>query len=137
MCGIAGILSLNSKDVFLERLNKMSEKIVHRGPDGSGVWIADDGHVGLAHRRLAIIDLDDSAGQPMHYLDRYSIVFNGEIYNYIELRKLLLIKGYSFKTQSDTEVILALYDFKKELLLGDLEGMFSFVIYDNVEKVLF
>jgi len=137
MCGIAGILSVNSKEVFLERLNVMSDKIIHRGPDGRGAWISDDGLVGLAHRRLAIIDLDESAGQPMHYLDRYSIVFNGEIYNYIELREMLLSKGYSFKTQSDTEVVLALYDLKKEKLLTDLEGMFALVIYDNLTKTLF
>ena len=137
MCGIAGIFSLNSNEVFLERLKSMSDKIIHRGPDGSGTWIADDGLVGLAHRRLAIIDLDESASQPMHYLERYGIVFNGEIFNYIELRDMLLCKGYTFKTQSDTEVILALFDFKKERLLADLEGMFSFVIYDNLTKSLF
>ena len=90
----------------------MSETLRHRGPDGDGVWINAEKNVGLVHRRLAIIDLSDAAAQPMHYNERYTIVYNGEIYNYIELRKNLEKQGYHFKTQSDTEVILASYDFK-------------------------
>ncbi len=137
MCGIAGIFSKNEDDVSQAKLTLMSEKIKHRGPDGFGFWISEDRKLGFAHRRLSIIDLDVSANQPMHYLNRYTIVFNGEIYNYIELREFLKNKGYSFRTSSDTEVLLALYDFKGERLLEDLDGMFAFVIYDNVAGSLF
>ena len=137
MCGITGIISSNSNKVSLSVLKKMTDSIRHRGPDGEGQWIDDSGKVGLGHRRLSIIDLSDSAGQPMHYLDRYSIVFNGEIYNYIEIKKDLQKRGYAFKTNSDTEVLMALYDLKKENCLEDLDGMFSFVMWDNKEKIAF
>lgn len=137
MCGIAGIFSLDSAQVSESRLLQMSNAMIHRGPDGHGVWISDNQRVGFTHRRLSIIDLDVSANQPMHYLDRYSIVFNGEIYNYIELKKQLIDQGYSFRTKSDTEVLLALYDWKKEKLLEEVDGMFAFVIYDQVTQSLF
>ncbi|MBE7509912.1 MAG: hypothetical protein HS118_06935 [Bacteroidia bacterium] len=131
MCGIAGIISFSDKPVSSEQLISMSETLRHRGPDGDGVWINAEKNVGLVHRRLAIIDLSDAAAQPMHYNDRYTIVYNGEIYNYIELRKNLEKQGYLFKTQSDTEVILASYDFKGEKCLSDFDGMFAFAIWDN------
>ena len=115
----------------------MTDSISHRGPDGEGHWIAVNGQVGIGHRRLSIIDLSHEADQPMHYLGRYSIVFNGEIYNYIELREILLKQGYSFKTQSDTEVLMALYDRHKEDCLKYLDGMFSFVLYDAKENSIF
>ncbi len=137
MCGIAGIISLNSNNLSLGKLKLMTDAIAHRGPDGEGQWIDDRGIVGLAHRRLSIIDLHSSADQPMHFLDRYSIVFNGEIYNYLELKEVLLQRGYSFRTKSDTEVLLALYDYKKDTFLNDLDGMFAFAIWDKVEKTLF
>ncbi len=137
MCGIAGILSTNSADVTHERLKKMTDIISHRGPDGEGHWISGSGQVGLGHRRLSIIDLSHEADQPMHYLNRYTIVFNGEIYNYIELKEMLLKQGYQFKTQSDTEVLMALYDRDKENCLQLLDGMFAFVIYDQQENAAF
>jgi len=137
MCGIAGILSTNPSKVDLIGLKSMTDSIAHRGPDGEGQWINEGGKTGLGHRRLSIIDLSDSAGQPMHYLNRYSIVFNGEIYNYLEIRTELQKKGYVFKTNSDTEVLMALYDLKKENCLEDLDGMFSFVIWDNKENIAF
>lgn len=137
MCGIAGIFSLDKDQVSESRLVQMSDKIAHRGPDGYGTWISENERIGFAHRRLAIIDLDVSANQPMHYLDRYTIVFNGEIYNYLELKRRLVYKGYSFKTKSDTEVLLALYDYKREELLDEVDGMFAFCIYDAKEDTLF
>jgi asparagine synthase (glutamine-hydrolysing) len=137
MCGIAGIISKNTADISIGKLKKMTDAIAHRGPDGEGQWVSDNGEVGLGHRRLSIIDLSLEANQPMHYMDRYSIVYNGEIYNYIELREQLLKQGYSFKTSSDTEVLMALYDRDKEKCLQLLDGMFSFVLYDEKEKSVF
>ena len=137
MCGIAGIITLNKNNLSLEKLKLMTDSIAHRGPDGEGHWIDESGQVGLAHRRLSIIDLSSTSGQPMHYLDRYSIVFNGEIYNYIELKEELLAKGYKFYTKSDTEVLLALYDYKKNSFLDELDGMFAFAIWDKQTKTLF
>lgn len=137
MCGIAGIISINPNEVSIHRLKAMTDSIIHRGPDGEGQWINDDGKVGFGHRRLSIIDLSQHANQPMHYMDRYTIVFNGEIYNYIELKDELRTQGYSFKTSSDTEVLMALYDKYKASCLGKLDGMFAFAIYDDVEKTVF
>ncbi len=137
MCGIAGIISLNSNLVQQNQLNLMLDSIAHRGPDGHDTWINKVGNVGFGHRRLSIIDLSISASQPMHYLSRYTIVFNGEIYNYVELRNELIQLGYVLNNHSDTEVLLALYDLKKEKCLNDLDGMFAFVIWDDVEKKLF
>lgn len=137
MCGIAGIISKNTAEVTLERLKRMTDILFHRGPDGDGQWISRDGCVGLGHRRLSIIDLSDAGSQPMHYLDRYTISFNGEIYNYIELKALCMSKGYTFYTNTDTEILMALYDWKNVDMLGLLDGMFAFAIYDEVEKKLF
>ncbi len=136
MCGIAGIISKDSAQITIQSLKSMTDSISHRGPDGEGHWIAANGQVGIGHRRLSIIDLSHEADQPMHYLGRYSIVFNGEIYNYIELRDILLKQGYTFKTQSDTEVLMALYDRHKEDCLKHLDGMFSFVLYDAKENII-
>ena len=137
MCGIAGILSPDSRNISLPLLKSMCDQIVHRGPDGEGQWINQESTVGLGHRRLSIIDLSESGKQPMHYLDRYTLTFNGEIYNYLEIKKKLLEKGYHFRSNSDTEVLLALYDLKKEACLEDLDGMFAFALYDNHTKTVF
>jgi asparagine synthase (glutamine-hydrolysing) len=135
MCGIAGTVSGRSKDGML---TAMTDVLVHRGPDGEGQWINPDRTVGLGHRRLSIIDLSDDGNQPMHYSDgRYTITFNGEIYNYIELKAGLLGRGYSFKSTSDTEVLLALFDAERENCLSMLDGMFSFAIWDEKEQRLF
>lgn len=131
MCGIAGILSENPKLINKELLVKMTDSIIHRGPDGSGHWISDDGRIGFGHRRLSILDLSESGAQPMHYLDRYTLTFNGEIYNYLEIKAELVKHGYSFRSNSDTEVLLALFDLKREDCLQDLDGMFAFALYDN------
>ena len=115
----------------------MTASLQHRGPDGECVWVNPDGNAGLGHRRLSIIDLSTSAAQPMNYLDRYQIVHNGEIYNYIELKKELTQKGYSFRTQSDTEVILAAYDHWDDECVERFDGMFAFAIWDEKEQELF
>ena len=136
MCGIAGIYTLETP-VFTEQIKKMTDVLTHRGPDGEGQWISTEGHVGLGHRRLSIIDLSENGKQPMHYLNRYTITFNGEIYNYLELKTALEKKGYQFQSKTDTEVLLALYDLKKEKCLDDLDGMFAFAIWDKIEETLF
>ena len=137
MCGIAGIISPLQSDINNAMLKSMSDVLVHRGPDGEGIWLSPKRTAGLAHRRLAIIDLSSNAAQPMHSMDRYSIVFNGEIYNYIELRKELQKAGYHFISNSDTEVILAAFDCYKEKCLQYLDGMFAFAIWDEIEQTLF
>ncbi|MEO8150714.1 MAG: asparagine synthase (glutamine-hydrolyzing) [Bacteroidia bacterium] len=137
MCGISGIIKFDSSQVLLENLKSMTSALAHRGPDGEGFWIHENKHIGLGHRRLAIIDLSDAGKQPMHYNDRYTIIFNGEIYNYIELKADLIKQGFQFKTCSDTEVLLALYHHKKEKCLDDLDGMFAFALWDEKEQHLF
>ena len=137
MCGIAGILSTSFETIPQVHLKKMTAALAHRGPDGEGQWTNKTGNVLLGHRRLSIIDLSDAAAQPMHYLNRYTIVHNGEIYNYIELRELLEQKGFVFRSKSDTEVILAAYDHWKEDCLKYFEGMFAFAIWDEKEQELF
>lgn len=137
MCGIAGIISLNDQAIKTNNISLMTDAISHRGPDGEGHWFSTDYRITFGHRRLAIIDLSENGKQPMHYLERYTITFNGEIYNYLELREELLQKGYTFHSNSDTEVLLALYDLKKESCLNDLDGMFAFAIYDNVKEQIF
>ncbi len=136
MCGIAGIYSKTS--VSKQSLICMTNVIAHRGPDGEGHWINSDETVGFGHRRLSIIDLTDAGKQPMHYLNnRYTITFNGEIYNYIELRNILLKEGYTFRSDCDTEVLLALYARDGKACLKLLDGMFAFAIYDAEAKTLF
>ena len=137
MCGIAGILSFKAS-VEEHSIRKMTDVLVHRSPDGEGIWRSENGRVSLGHRRLTIIDLTDNGRQPMQYADgRYSITFNGEVYNYIELKQGLISKGYRFVSTSDTEVLLALYDLKKDKCLEELDGMFAFAIWDKQEQTLF
>lgn len=138
MCGIAGYLSFNASPVEETVLKKMTDVISHRGPDGEGHWVNPNKKAGFGHRRLSIIDLSKNGRQPLHYSEgRYTITFNGEIYNYIEIKNELIKKGYKFASESDTEVLLALYDNKKEKCLSDLDGMFSFAIWDEKEQTLF
>lgn len=137
MCGIAGIISYTNS-VNLNEVKSMTDVIAHRGPDGEGKWLNHSKIVGLGHRRLSILDLSEKGKQPMHYKNgRYTITFNGEVYNYVELRKTLELKGYRFESDTDTEVLLALYDLKKEKCLADLDGMFSFAIWDEKTEELF
>ncbi len=137
MCGIAGIIHIDKEKVQPSVIKQMTDSIAHRGPDGNEMWMDENNRVGLGHRRLSIIDLSHEADQPMHYMGRYTIVFNGEIYNYIELKEELIKEGYTFKTTSDTEVLMALYDKHKDKCLPLLDGMFAFAMYDAVERKLF
>lgn len=137
MCGIAGLIRFDRKEIHLSDLKRMSDTIAHRGPDGEGQWISDDNRVGLAHRRLSIIDLTEHGAQPMHYKDRYVITFNGEIYNYIELKEQLIQQGYTFHSDSDTEVLMAMYDKYGVDCLTALDGMFAFALYDKHEQKVF
>src|SRR5258705_7950327 len=128
MCGIAGKLSFSGGAVSSELLRKMAGQMVCRGPDGSGVWVDEGRQLGLAHRRLSIIDLDERAAQPM--VDRQAqavISFNGEIYNFGDLRRELG-DGEEWRTASDTEVLLRLYSHygpeRVDAFLGRLSGMF-------------
>jgi len=128
MCGIAGFLNLDGRPADPARVVEMTRAIRHRGPDGEGVHV--DGTVGLGHRRLSIIDLDSGA-QPMTTADaRAWIVFNGEIYNFVELRHDLEARGHAFSTRSDTEVILHLYEEDGPECVRHLRGMFAFAIHD-------
>ena len=115
----------------------MTDALAHRGPDGEGFWQNEDGSSLLGLRRLSVIDLSAAAGQPMNYLNRYSIIHNGEVYNYLELKDELKKKGYAFHTASDTEVIVAAYDCWKENCVDHFDGMFAFAIWDEKEKELF
>lgn len=133
MCGILGHLPASEPGIFKTAL----DKIAHRGPDGYGIWHAADGSISLGHRRLAILDLTENGKQPMEWAGRYMITFNGEIYNYVELKTELEQKGVRFRTQSDTEVLLALFALEGAKCLSRLNGMWAFAIYDQTEKTLF
>ena len=137
MCGIAGKIHLNDKALTEPELEQMADEIAYRGPDDSGVYISTTKKVGLANRRLAIIDLSKRGHMPLAYKNRYFITYNGEIYNFQREKEQLVKKGHRFKTKTDTEVILALYDEYKTKCLSHLRGMFAFAIYDSKEKVLF
>src|SRR4051812_45111206 len=110
MCGIAGIVSRNNQLISEQRIRSASACLRHRGPDDEGIWLNEENTVAFGHQRLSIIDTSKAAAQPMRFLNRYCIVHNGELYNYIEIRQKLMQKGYSFLSQSDTEVIVAAYD---------------------------
>lgn len=135
MCGITGFVNNGGTPVDREILERMNRAIIHRGPDEDGFYVK--GNVGLAMRRLSIIDLA-SGQQPIHNPDKTKwLIFNGEIYNYQELREELEERGHKFYTRSDTEVVLQLYDEFGEGALDRLRGMFAFAIWDEVEKTLF
>lgn len=136
MCGIAGIISPHSSFVQQHTLQKAADALAHRGPAGEGFWKNEDGTVGFAHRRLCILDLSTNADQPFHYL-HYTLIFNGEIYNYLELKEELRNRGYPFTTTTDTEVIPAAYDCWGEECLHHFDGMFAFALYDEKQKTLF
>lgn len=135
MCGISGIFNINGSKVCREELISMTRELKHRGPNGEGIYV--DNNIGLGHRRLSIIDLSDAAKQPMSYLNnRYWITYNGEIYNFIEIKKELEAYGYSFRTRSDTEVLLASYDLWGIECLSRFNGMWAFAIWDTKNKIL-
>ncbi len=136
MCGIAGLFHCGTiKPVDPSRVERMTDVLAHRGPDGAGVWTAPG--VGLGHRRLSIIDVAGSP-QPMHSAsERLVITFNGEIYNFRDLRKELEARGVKFRTEGDTEVILAAYEQWGADCVSRLNGMFAFAIYDQKRRELF
>ena len=135
MCGISGIINFNQKSVKEEELILMMQKMKHRGPDDDGVFL--DSNVGFGFVRLSILDLTSAGHQPMFSQDnRYVIVFNGEVFNYIEIREELKFK-YQFVTGTDTEVVLTAYQEWGESCLDKFNGMFAFVIYDTLTKKIF
>jgi len=133
MCGISGFITYNSQGTHLseEQLRMMSNRMTHRGPDHQGVFCLS--HIGLAHNRLSIIDLSDAANQPMSY-GPYKIVFNGEVYNFQELRLQLESLGHQFKTHSDTEVVIAAYAQWGTDSFRKLNGIFAFAIFDTTNN---
>jgi asparagine synthase (glutamine-hydrolysing) len=139
MCGIAGIFAYGAaaKPVDRGELLRMREQMAPRGPDGAGDWHDADGRIGLAHRRLSIIDLSDRAAQPMASADgAHIVVFNGEIYNFRALRQELEAKGRRFATESDTEVLLQLYAEQGAAMVERLRGMFAFALWDAQKQGL-
>ena len=135
MCGICGILNANKSPVDQTNLKRMNQALFHRGPDGSGFYFGPG--VGLAMRRLAIIDLN-TGDQPIPNEDETLwIVFNGEIYNFPSLRKELQDKGHKFRTRTDTECILHLYEDHGQDCVQYLRGQFAFAIWDQVNQRLF
>ncbi|MBA3838039.1 MAG: asparagine synthetase B, partial [Zymomonas sp.] len=136
MCGIAGLFYPDTpKPIDPQRITAMTDAQAHRGPDGSGVWVAPG--IGLGHRRLSIIDLGGGA-QPMHSKDgRLSVSYNGEIYNFKEVRAELEARGAQFRTDSDTEVLLHGWAAWGPAMLDRLNGMFAIALYDDAAKVLF
>ncbi len=136
MCGICGIINFNKRRVEEEKLRSMMEPIRHRGPDDEGVYTSDS--IGFGFRRLSILDLTKAGHQPMHdKSERFTIIFNGEIYNYVELKKQLSNKGYSFKSKTDSEVLLNAFIEWDSKCLNKLNGMFAFAIYDKRKKRTF
>lgn len=136
MCGIVGIIARKGAPVSPEALDRATDLVAHRGPDGRGTLI--DGAVGLGHRRLAILDLTDDGRQPMRSADdTLTLVFNGEIYNYLELREELKTLGHAFRTRSDSEVILAAYRQWGPECVTRFNGMWAFAIHDRLKAEVF
>jgi len=136
MCGICGQLRFDGDTPSSESLDNMMSKLARRGPDSNGKWL--EGKIGFGHQRLSIIDLSSSGSQPMiDSLLKLTLVFNGTIYNYKQLRSRLIGKGYSFFSSSDTEVIIKAYHYWGEDCVNHLDGMFAFAIWDKPSKKLF
>lgn len=136
MCGISGIVSFSAEKISSEVLQEMNDIISHRGPDGEGFFINSVENVGFGHRRLSVIDLSENASQPMRRGD-IVITYNGEIYNYLELKEELQQLGFSFGTESDTEVILAAYQTWGKDCVQRLNGMWAFLILDETQNSVF
>jgi asparagine synthase (glutamine-hydrolysing) len=141
MCGITGFWNLQQDDdaaALQNTVGRMTDTIVHRGPDDSGTWVDDKVGIALGFRRLAIVDLSPTGHQPMHSADdRYVIVFNGEVYNFLELREELSALGYSFRGTSDTEVMLAaICQWGLRIAVTRFNGMFAFALWDRTERRL-
>lgn len=136
MCGIAGIIQKTGSGSLRPAIESMTDLIKHRGPDGFGYYFKNN--IALGHRRLAILDLSENGHQPMAYADaQYVITYNGEVYNYLEIRTKLETLGYAFHSQSDTEVILAAYQQWGEACVGLFNGMWAFAIHDVRRNIIF
>jgi len=135
MCGISGIINKNNKSISANEIKLMNDLVKHRGPDDEGYFF--ELNFSLGHRRLSILDLSSLGHQPMEFNAKYVIVYNGEIYNYLELRNDLLKDDYRFKTDTDTEVVLAAYDRWGESCIQRFNGMWSFALYDRKKNILF
>ena len=140
MCGIAGYLRLLKElpRVDAQYLKAMQQAIAHRGPDGYGVWVAENGDTGLAHRRLSIIDTSTAGAQPMFDAENtVAITFNGEIYNHAQLRAELEQLGYVYRSNTDTETILYAYKAWGIACINRFEGMFAFALFDLIKDELY
>lgn len=135
MCGISGIVNQKNQPVISQYIEMMNNQIVHRGPDGYGFYFGSN--FAFGHRRLSILDLSEDGKQPMEYQSDLVITYNGEIYNYIELKVELEVLGCTFKSKTDTEVILAAYQMWGEKCVSRFNGMWSFAIFDRKKKILF
>ncbi len=136
MCGIAGLAGLSPVNELA--VGHMIDLMAHRGPDGRGTWRSPDGRVCLGHRRLAILDLSERGAQPMTSADGHlCITYNGELYNYVEIRERLKREGSEFRTATDTEVVIEAYRVWGEACLQEFNGMFAFAIHDQRRNVLF
>ena len=135
MCGISGIINKNISKVDRKEIQKINDLIAHRGPDSEGFYF--EKNFAFGHRRLSILDLSSDGHQPMHYLDKYTITYNGEVYNYLEIKEELIKYGYKFSSQTDTEVILASYDKWGEECVNKFNGMWAFAIYDKEKEIIF
>jgi len=135
MCGISAIVNKKNQPIPHELIEAMNSKIIHRGPDHGAYYLGNN--CALGHRRLSIIDTSAHAFQPMHYFDKFVLIYNGEIYNYIEIRNELSAAGYTFNSTSDTEVILAAYDKWGDDCVSRFNGMWSFVLYDIKQNIFF
>ena len=133
MCGIAGYYG--NKKVDRDKFDNMVDIIAHRGPDDRGVFY--EGNLAFGHRRLSIFDLSSAGHQPFEYKNRYVLIYNGEIYNYKEIKEKLLKKGYIFYTETDTEVLIAAYDCYGKDCINMFNGMWAFAIYDRVNQHIF
>jgi len=136
MCGIAGVISLNKKIHSVSTVKNMTNIIKHRGPDGEGFWTNEQSDIIFGHRRLSIIDLSENGAQPF-IIDNYVITYNGEVYNYKELREQLISLGFIFKSACDTEVILNAYIYWGEKCVDYFNGMWAFAIFDPIKNQIF
>ncbi|MFN5985001.1 MAG: asparagine synthase (glutamine-hydrolyzing) [Fluviicola sp.] len=135
MCGISGIVNRNNQAVVADSIQKMNDSISHRGPDGEGFYFGEN--FAFGHRRLSILDLSIAGKQPMEFDSDFIITYNGEVYNFIELTTELQLLGYTFKSKTDTEVILAAYKHWGKDCVNHFNGMWSFAIYDKKNEIIF
>jgi asparagine synthase (glutamine-hydrolysing) len=134
VCGISGIIDKSNQSIGQKEIKQMNDLIAHRGPDDEGFF--HDKNFAFGHRRLSVLDLSSDGHQPMHYLDKYTVTYNGEIYNYIEIKKELS-EQYIFHSHTDTEVILAAYDKWGKDCVSKFNGMWAFALYDREKNIIF